>query len=122
MESNEKCLCNTENCKVVCCSGASDLGHLSDIIARKLSSNKVRRMNCLAVIANGSNTLIETYKQANVLAIDGCSGDCSKKILEKAGITGINHLRLTDLNYIKGETPATEEDINAIYEKAKTFF
>ncbi|MBP1645267.1 MAG: hypothetical protein H6Q16_842 [Bacteroidetes bacterium] len=119
MESNEKCLCNTGSFNVVCCSGASDLGHLSDIIARKLSSNKVRRMNCLAVIANGNTSLIETYKQANVLAIDGCSGDCSKKILERARITDFNHLRLSDLNYKKGETPTNEEEIDSIYEIAK---
>ena len=121
METKEEkaCLCGTNEFNVVSCSGASDLGQISDLVARRLRDNKVRKMNCLSMIAIDSQPLITAFKSANVLVIDGCPVDCGKKILEKAGITDFNHLRLTDLGYKKGETPISENVIQAIYEKAE---
>ena len=87
METKEKpsCLYGTSEYNVVSCSGTSDLGHLSDLVARRLRDNKVRKMNCLAMIAINDKTLIESFQSANVLVIDGCSVDCGRKILEHAG-------------------------------------
>lgn len=124
METKEKkpYLCGTSEFNVVSCSGASDLGQLSDLTARKLRDNKVRKMNCLTLIAIDDQTLIDAFKKANVLAIDGCPRDCAKKILKKAGIENFNHLRLTDLGYKKGETPISENVIQTIYEKAEAIY
>ena len=116
------CLCGTSYYNVVSCSGASDLGQLSDVIARKLRDNKVRKMNCLTMIAIGDQSLIAAFKEANVLAIDGCPKDCAKKILEKAGIENFNHLRLTDLGYQKGKSPLTENLINEVYAQAEIIY
>lgn len=116
------CLCGTSDYNVVSCSGASDLGQLSDVIARKLRDNKVRKMNCLTMIAIDDQPLINAFKEANVLAIDGCPKDCAKKILEKAGIENFNHLRLTDLGYQKGKSPVTENLINEVYAKAEIIY
>lgn len=116
------CLCGTSEYNVVSCSGASDLGQLSDVIARKLRDNKVRKMNCLTMIAIDDQPLIDAFKKANVLAIDGCPKDCAKKILEKAGIEIFNHLRLTDLGYEKGKTPVTESVINEVYGKTEIIY
>ena len=124
METKEKtsCLCGTSEYNVVSCSGASDLGQLSDLVARRLRDNKVRKMNCLAMIAIDDKSLIESFQNANVLVIDGCPVDCGRKILENAGITEFNHFRLTDLGYIKGKTPPTEDVVSAIYEKAEIIY
>lgn len=124
METKEPtaCLCGTSEYNVVSCSGASDLGQLSDVIARRLRDNKVRKMNCLTLIAIDDQHLIDDFKKANVLAIDGCPRDCAKKILEKAGIENFNHLRITDLGYKKGETALAENVINEVYEKAEIIY
>lgn len=124
METKQQtaCLCGTGEYNVVSCSGASDLGQLSDVIARKLRDNKVRKMNCLTMIAIDDQPLINAFKEANVLAIDGCPKDCAKKILEKAGIENFNHLRLTDLGYQKGKSPVTENLINEVYAKAEIIY
>jgi len=76
-------------------------------------------MNCLALIAINNKPLIEAFKTANVLVLDGCPMDCSRKIMETAGLTEFNHLRLTDLGYEKGKTDVNEKTIQAIYEKAE---
>jgi len=123
METNVKssCLCGVTEYNVVSCSGASDLGQLSDIVARKLRDNNIRKMNCLAMIAIDNKPLIESFQNANVLVIDGCPVDCGRKILENAGLKEFNHLRLTDLGYLKGKTTPSKEVITAIYEKAESY-
>ena len=35
------------------CSGACDLGQITDLVARKLRDNNVRKMHCLAVVGAG---------------------------------------------------------------------
>jgi uncharacterized metal-binding protein len=121
METNENqktCLCGNGEYVVITCSGACDLGQIADLVARKLRDNKIRKMNCLAAVAADVKPTIEMFKGANLLLIDGCPVDCGKKILDKAGITNYKYLRMTDLSYVKGQTPVTSEVIDAVYEKA----
>lgn len=93
------------------------LGQVSDLVARKLRDNKIRKMNCLASVAADIKPAIEAFKAANLLLIDGCPVDCGKKILDKAGIENYKYLRMTDLGYIKGQTPVSKEVIDTVYEK-----
>jgi uncharacterized metal-binding protein len=55
-----------------------------------------------------------------LLAIDGCPLDCAKKTLELAGFANVKHVRVTDLGFKKGKTPATIEAITAVVRQAKT--
>ena len=98
MESNNKaCLCGSKDLIVLACSGACDLGQVTDIVARKLRDNKVRKMNCLAAVGADVKSTIEAFKAANLLMLEGCPVDCGKTILDKVGISNYKHLRLTDL-------------------------
>jgi uncharacterized metal-binding protein len=117
-ENQKGCLCGNGEYLVIACSGACDLGQMSDLVARKLRDNKIRKMNCLAAVAADVKPTIEMFKEANLLLIDGCPVDCGKKILDKAGIENYKYMRMTDLGYIKGQTPVTEEIVAAVYEKA----
>lgn len=115
-EKKISCSCSEVTSKTVfACSGASDLGEISDLLARKFKKNKVREMKCLAMVACDSKPLIENLKTANILIIDGCAVDCAKKIIEKAGLKVDNHVRITDYGYKKGQTPASEETVNQLY-------
>lgn len=116
------CLCGVSEYMVVACSGACDLGEITDKVARKLRDNGVRKMNCLAVIGAGIEKSIEDFKTKNILVLDGCPVDCGKKILDKAGFKEYCYLRVTDLGYKKGETPVNEDVINAVYEKAELVY
>jgi uncharacterized metal-binding protein len=120
MNTNENqigCLCGNGEYIVIACSGACDLGQISDLVVRKLRDNKIRKMNCLAALAADVKPTIELFKEANLLLIDGCPVDCGKKILDKAGIGNYKYLRMTDLGYVKGQTPVTREVIDTVYEK-----
>ena len=99
---------------VFACSGAADLGRISDLVARKLQSDKTRQMKCLAFIGAGIGEMIDSVRNTNMLVIDGCELDCGKLTMEKNGLSNYYHLRLTDLGYEKGQTPVTSKTINEI--------
>ena len=103
---------------VFACSGAADLGEVSDLVARKLHRDGERQMKCLAFIGGGIQEMIDSVKGTNMLVIDGCNLDCGKLTMEKNGISDYCHLRLTDLGYIKGHTPASRNTVNQITELA----
>jgi len=107
------------NKTVFACSGAADLGEVSDLVARKFHKNKVRSMKCLEFVGAGIEDMINSVKGTDMLVIDGCPLDCGKLTMEKNGLNNFTHFRLTDLGYIKGETPPCQETIDIIYEKAK---
>lgn len=69
MENQEKssCLCGVSEYMVLACSGACDLGQITDIVARRLRDNGVRKMNCLAVAGAGIEKSIEDFKKKTSL-------------------------------------------------------
>ena len=117
-----ECLCGTGEYIVFACSGACDLGQITDLVARKLRDNNVRKMNCLAVVGAGIEKSIEEFKTKNILVLDGCPTDCGKRIMEKNDINDFKYMRLTDFGLIKGQTPVTEDVINSVYSKAEVIF
>lgn len=120
-KSNVKgCLCGSGEQIVIACSGACDLGMVTDLVARKLRDNGLRKMNCLAAVGADVTSTIEAFKAADLLLLDGCAVDCGKKMLNKAEITNYQYLRMTDLGYVKGQTPVTDQIINEVYEKVRS--
>ena len=117
---NKTCNCGADK-MVIACSGAADVGHISDEVARKLSKDTNRKMGCLVLFATCSQEKIEDLKSKDILVIDGCGEDCGKKIMQQRGIDDYTFLRITDLGYEKGKTPLANETIDAIFEKAKSF-
>lgn len=124
MEENKlNCSCSDKvERAVLSCSGASDLGEITDLLARKLKQNNVRNMKCLAMVACDNKPLIENLKLANILVIDGCPIDCAKKILENANIKEYRHIRLTDYGLKKGQTPANEENVSKVFNDIQYVF
>jgi len=71
---------------VFSCSGAADVGEISDRAARKLSAEGAGKMFCLAGVGGrASGITASTETAAAILAIDGCPLDCARKTLEEAG-------------------------------------
>jgi len=121
-KQNDNCLCGTGGYIVMACSGASDVGQISDLVARKLRDNGVRKMNCLAVVGAGIEKSIEDLKTKELLVIDGCSIDCGKRMMEKNNISNYKYLRVTDLGFVKGKTAITEDSIQKVYDIAEIIY
>jgi uncharacterized metal-binding protein len=102
------------------CSGAADVGEISDRAARRLAAGGAGRMFCLAGIGGRVSGIMETTRVATtVLAIDGCPLDCAKKTLELAGFMRFEHLRLSDLGMEKGKTLPTDEAVAKVVDLGK---
>jgi len=105
---------------IFACSGAADVGALSDRAARKLTCEGVGQMFCLAGIGGKVELIMQkTLAASQIFAIDGCGLDCVKKTLELAGIRNFRQLRITDLGMEKSKSPVTEENINKVVSKGK---
>lgn len=118
------CSCNCDSgptALVYPCSGAADTGEIADRAARRLDAEDKAWMSCLAGIGGRVSGLMANAAAAPaLLAIDGCPQDCAKKTLELAGFTKVKHVRVTDLGFKKGRSPATEEAIGKVAATAAT--
>ena len=116
------CSCNEESgpsALVYPCSGAADTGEIADRAARRLEAENVAWMSCLAGIGGRVSGLMANAAAAPaLLAIDGCPLDCAKKTLELAGFANVKHVRVTDLGFKKGKTPASDKAIRQVADAA----
>lgn len=97
------------------CSGCADVGELADQAARKLTRDGAGRMACLAGISGRVSGIVKSTETAqSILAIDGCPLDCARKTLELAGFIKVNHLRLSDLGFAKGQTETSSAAIATV--------
>lgn len=120
--SGEKnaCACNGGISLIFPCSGAADVGEISDRAARDLSSHGHGKMFCLAGIGANISGMIASARGADkVLVIDGCGQDCAKKTMEARGIEQFIHLRVIDLGMIKTKSPVTPERIGLVAQKGR---
>ncbi len=119
-ESNSYgCSCSGGPKLIFACSGAADVGALSDQAARKLTRVGIGKMFCLAGIGGRVDGILKTTQAASaILAIDGCPLNCTKKSLEEAGFTQFQHLQLADLGFEKGKTTVNDESIDTVCAQA----
>jgi len=115
MEDNQNPCCVTAPKLIFPCSGASDVGEITDRAARKLTRNGIGRMYCLAGIGGKVENIMESTKAASkILVIDGCSSDCARNTLLQRGFKEFEHLRLTDMGMEKGKSPVSEARITKV--------
>ena len=108
METNKKLT-------VVACSGASNTGQYSDLVARKLMQSGKAKMLCLARFSIDDKFAENSGKEIEKLVVlDGCPINCAELIMKTVGILDFIHINTTDFGIIKGKTPVTEEKVNEI--------
>ncbi len=113
------CACSAAPKLIFACSGAADVGEISDKAARKMTKDGIGKMFCMAGLGGDVTPIIDTTKAASkILAIDGCQLDCVKNSLKNAGFAEFEHIRVTDCDMEKGGTDISEENIAKAAEKA----
>jgi uncharacterized metal-binding protein len=102
------------------CSGAADVGEISDRAARNMSREKAGKMFCLAGIGGHIPGIMKmTGTASKILAIDGCELDCVKNCLQQAGFDQFEHICVTDLGLEKGNTTINDENVAKVVVKGK---
>lgn len=115
----DKC-CSGGPTLIFSCSGAADVGEISDRAARRLSKEGAGAMFCLAGLGGKVEPIMKkTASASKILAIDGCALNCVKNTLEKAGFNVFLHLQLADIGLEKGKSSADEDNIVKVTSKAK---
>lgn len=108
------CSCKGGTRLLFACSGAADVGEISDLAARKMTRDGLGKMFCMAGIGGNVEGIVKTTRAADrIVAIDGCGLDCAKKSLAERGFDDVIHVRLTDLGLEKGKSPADATTIHA---------
>jgi len=120
-KNNEICSCSDDEVKLIfACSGGADVGHLSDLAARKMMKDGCGKMFCLAGIGGDVEGIMKTTRDADkILAIDGCPVDCAKKTLERVGITDFAHFQVTAIGFEKGNTNIDDAGIGKVADHGK---
>lgn len=119
-QSNQpQCTCQAAPKLIFPCSGASDVGGLTDRAARQMTLDLAGRMYCLAGIGGRVEGVLETTRAAaSVLVLDGCRQECARKTMELAGFSNFAHLQLErDFQFEKGATRVTAARIRQIADR-----
>lgn len=120
---NYGCGCGVSPKAIFSCSGAADVGELTDRVARSLMKAGEGKMFCLAGIGGNVSGIIKSTEAApKILVIDGCELNCTKKTLAAGGFTEVIHLNLMDLGFKKGDTDIDTESINKVVNHISSIF
>jgi uncharacterized metal-binding protein len=120
MSDNKKCSCSGGPKLIFACSGAADVGEITDKAARRLTKDNIGKMFCTAGLGGRISGIMKTTESADkILAIDGCPLNCVKNSLEQAGFSKFKHLQLANLGLEKCSSPVTEENISKVAAKGK---
>lgn len=108
------------NVLIYACSGAANVGEISDRVARRLMREGFGGMFCLAGVGAKVPSMIGNAAKADVnLVLDGCPIDCARKIFQNAQLQNVKIIRLTDLGIAKAKgVPVTEEQVEKVYQEA----
>ncbi len=104
---------------VFVCSGAADVGELTDRAARQLRQEGLADMSCLASVgARDPDIMFNTDLAERVLLIDGCPKACARRTFELANIKRFSHFDLSEVGLLKGNSKVTAERIRIVVSKA----
>lgn len=77
-------------------------------------------MYCLAGISGRVETIeVNALAADRLVVVDGCDSDCAKKTMIAGDIRRFEHLRVSDLGFEKGKTPATDDRIALVAAKIR---
>ena len=105
------------------CSGGANVGEVADQAARRLMNEGLGSMFCLAGIGGGVESMLQVAKDADLnVVIDGCDTGCAQKVFEKAEITNVRFVVITDLGIEKAPkgTRATDAEVDKVVAKIRT--
>ena len=118
-----QCSCNCDDNQklrlLYACSGAADVGHIADLVARRLDNEEWGGMSCLSGIGADLSGFIASAREADNIIIDGCPVGCGRKMFEARGLP-FTEIVMTQQGLVKGSSPATLEVVERMAETVKT--
>lgn len=117
----DDCCAPNNNIMILSCSGASNLGQLSNQAAVELAREKFGKMFCLAGIGAHLSGFVQSAKDVPfMVVIDGCPVACAKKTLEHAEIPVRAYVAVSDLGIEKTmDTDLHREELERVKDAVK---
>ena len=118
----EECCATNGNVMILTCSGASNVGQLSNRAAVELTQEGFGKMFCLAGIGGHLSGFVQSAKDVpQMVTIDGCSTGCAKAVLEHAEIPIPRNVKITDLGIEKNkDINLKKDDIRKVKETIRS--
>jgi len=105
MEEKSKCCAGGDVRVVLACSGGSNVGQITNEVAKALDEAGSAKFFCLAGVGAHLSGMVASVRGSDkVLVLDGCSVSCAKKCVDQAGIQSYEYLVMTDLGIEKNHT------------------
>jgi len=119
MSEEAKCNCCGANIAIFSCSGAANVGQLSNRIAIELEKKGFGNLMCTAGIGARAPGLMKSAEASDkIIAIDGCPLNCASKTLELAGFKVGNHIVISEFGIKKNkERDLNENEVSEALEK-----
>ena len=122
MTEERSCNCGIRpNVLIFSCSGASNVGQITNGVALKATREKVGQMSCLAGVgAHLDDFVVPSRTCRTLVAIDGCDRQCARKLFDHHEISPALHMDLSTLGFEKKQgAVATEVEIGKAFEMLK---
>jgi len=105
---------------IFACSGASNVGELSNAAAVALTNEGFGNKACTASLAIRTPSVMKKVEDADgIVVIDGCPVECAGKIAAGAGIEPDQHIVVTELGITKiGDMTVHEDELETVVSAA----
>jgi uncharacterized metal-binding protein len=111
------CLCEPSDIMLFSCSGAANVGQISNEATIQISKEGKGKMFCLAGLGGKIPGIIEATKKAKkIIVIDGCPVSCAKKIVDNVGFKIDDYILITEngIDKTPGNSNFTNEEVEKI--------
>jgi small redox-active disulfide protein 2 len=111
------CGCSGAGAVFYPCSGGSNVGQMSNEVAKSLVDRGLGKFSCLAGVGSHGAGFITAAKNASqVVSLDGCAAKCAYKTLSHAGIEPTLQVVITNLGIEKNleQLNPSREGINRV--------
>lgn len=98
------------------CAGQANTGQIANLAAVELTGEGYGSIACVARLAIGDEGLVNSASNPDeVVAIDGCTLHCAKKIAQAQGVVTAQHVVVTDTGIAKGPSKScTPDDVETV--------
>lgn len=119
MPEETKCDCCGANIAIFSCSGAANVGQLSNKIAIELEKKGFGNLMCIAGIGSRTPGMMKSAEASDkIIVIDGCPLNCANKTLELAGFKVDNHIIISEFGIKKNkERDLKDNEVSEVLEK-----
>ena len=122
MERKDGCCRSGDTATVLACSGGSNVGQVTNEVAKLLDSEGLARLFCLAGVGGHIAGMVTSVDGADkVLVLDGCPVACGKAVMDAAGLKSYEWLVVTDLGIEKKHDFALNAaDVDCVLDESRS--